>query len=48
MFNTKINKKIFETMNKKTFKENRLHMNTPQEHSNHPAITNNTMLNVGD
>jgi len=26
----------------------RLHMNPPQEHTNHQAITNNTMLNVGD
>jgi len=23
-------------------------MNPPQEHTNHQAITNNTMLNVGD
>jgi len=26
----------------------RLHMNLPQEHTNHLAITNNTMLNIGD
>jgi len=26
----------------------RLHMNLPKEHTNHQAITNNKMLNVGD
>jgi len=40
--------KMSEPSTSQTEANKRLHMNPPQEHTNHHAITNNTMLNVGD